>query len=41
MKKIFILFCLISVLGLSACGKQAKPVPYEGSGYPHTYPYHE
>jgi len=39
MKKIFILFCLLSVVFLSACGKSARPTPYEGSGYPHTYPY--
>ena len=39
MKKIFILFVLFSVLALSACGKAARPVPYEGSNYPHTYPY--
>ena len=39
MKKIFIFIMLISVISLAACGKAAKPVPYEGSGYPHTYPY--
>ena len=41
MKKIFIFLCLFSIFALCACGKSAKPVPYEGSGYPHTYPYHE
>ena len=38
MKKIFILSCLTLTLLLSACGKAARPVPYEGSGYPHSYP---
>lgn len=38
MKKIFILV-LLAISFLSACGKAAKPVPYEGSAYPHTYPY--
>lgn len=41
MKKIFILFLAIAVLSLSACGKAAKPIPYEGSNYPHTYPYNQ
>ena len=39
MKKIFILGSLVLILALSACGKVAKPVPYQGSGYPHSYPY--
>lgn len=38
MKKIFILSCLILTIFLSSCGKAARPVPYEGSGYPHSYP---
>ena len=41
MKKIFILCCLVMTLFISACGKSARPVPYEGSGYPHTYPYNQ
>ena len=37
-------FCLFLVLAaflavsLTACGKMASPEPYEGSGYPHSYP---
>ena len=41
MKKIFILLSLFALFGVSACGKAARPVPYENSGYPHSYPYHE
>ena len=33
------LFLLFSVFSLISCGKAALPVPYENSGYPHTYPY--
>ncbi len=39
MKKIFISLLMVELLLLASCGKAAKPVPYEGSGYPHTYPY--
>lgn len=39
MKKIFMLFLLFAVLGVGACGKAARPVPYKNSGYPHSYPY--
>lgn len=40
MKK-FGLFLILAVLlgcSLTACGKMASPEPYEGSGYPHSYP---
>ncbi len=40
MKKNFIriLVAALFVVAMSACGKMANPVPYEGSGYPHSYP---
>lgn len=41
MKKIklfSVLLILGMILGLSACGKASLPEPYEGSGYPHSYP---
>lgn len=40
MKKILVVLCLWGgiLCGVSACGKMSSPVPYEGSGYPHTYP---
>ena len=40
MNKKFFCFIMIAamVLALSACGKMADPEPYEGSGYPHSYP---
>ena len=39
MKKIFMLFLLFVVFCVASCGKASLPVPYENSGYPHTYPY--
>lgn len=33
-----VLFLCLGCAALSACGKLAAPSPYEGSGYPHTYP---
>lgn len=39
MKKIFMLFLLFAVASVASCGKAALPIPYENSGYPHTYPY--
>ena len=39
MRKIFVFFLAAMVLVLASCGKAARPVPYEGSGYPHSYPY--
>lgn len=36
-----ILCCIMIVaaaLALNACGKISAPQPYEGSGYPHSYP---
>ncbi len=40
MKKFLIIFCLIIMtLGISGCGKSARPIPYPDSGYPHSYPY--
>lgn len=40
MKKFFVaaFICAGIVCGLTACGKMSEPVPYEGSGYPHSYP---
>ena len=40
MNKKFFCFIMIVVaaFALSACGKMSNPVPYEGSGYPHSYP---
>lgn len=32
------LFLLAASMALSACGKISAPAPYEGSGYPHSYP---
>lgn len=34
--KIFL--AAIIICNLAACGKMSAPSPYEGSGYPHTYP---
>ncbi|MBR2923021.1 MAG: hypothetical protein IKC10_06885 [Alphaproteobacteria bacterium] len=39
MKKIFMLFLLFVVFNIVSCGKASLPVPYEDSGYPHSYPY--
>ncbi len=42
MKKIFMFILLvIAVLEIASCGKAANPVPYQNSGYPHTYPYNK
>lgn len=38
-KSLMIFFAIVCLFCLSACGKSARPIPYEGSGYPHTYPY--
>jgi len=41
MKKagLFVWLFLIAALSvLGACGKMSSPTPYEGSGYPHSYP---
>ena len=40
MNKKILCFIMIAamVLALSACGKMATLEPYEGSGYPHSYP---
>ena len=40
MKKILVMLFLCGVIlcGAAACGKMSAPVPYEGSGYPHSYP---
>ena len=38
--KVFLCAVLAVVIfaGLAGCGKISKPEPYEGSGYPHSYP---
>lgn len=38
MKKGLLIFLMLSAVVLSACGKMSAPEPFEGSGYPHTYP---
>lgn len=38
MKKGLLLFLMLSAFALAACGKMSAPEPFEGSGYPHTYP---
>lgn len=37
-KFLTLLFFISALSILSACGKVSDPVPYEGSGYPHSYP---
>ncbi len=38
MKKGLLIFIMLAMLSLNACGKMSAPEPFEGSGYPHTYP---
>ncbi len=38
MKKGLFIFIMLAAIGLSACGKMSAPEPFEGSGYPHSYP---
>lgn len=40
-KSLMLVLVVCLVLSVGACGKSAKPVPFEGSGYPHTYPYNQ
>lgn len=40
-KSLMFVLVVCLVLSVGACGKSAKPVPFEGSGYPHTYPYNQ